>query len=126
MKLRLAENSVRLRVGKADLNTLRESYVINEMISFGAHQVLIYQLVTGDFKEVNISFQNGELSIQLPIALSEQWMNSDEVGIEKTIVYDDGHQVHLLIEKDFPCKNTPSNKRSDTFEELMPPDRSKC
>ena len=54
------------------------------------------------------------------------WINSEEVSIEYQQAYGDGQYLHLLIEKDFPCRHTEEQDLQDTFFELAPKDDLSC
>ncbi|MEY3249674.1 MAG: hypothetical protein RL742_1717 [Bacteroidota bacterium] len=58
-------------------------------------------------------FSDGLICVRLPLQEAERWIQSETVGMES---HADG--VHVLVEKDFPCKDRPDEDKKDFFEEL--------
>ncbi|MEZ4888481.1 MAG: hypothetical protein R3E32_27385 [Chitinophagales bacterium] len=116
MKLRCVQDSIRLRVRKSDLQQLQETGMVSESIDFGVGVTFVYSLtIREEVTLVTAEFQNNELQVYIPVATANQWMNSNEVGIE---VEASAGQPHILIEKDFPCLDRVENNKEDTFWEL--------
>lgn len=120
MKLRCVSNSIRLRVRKSDLKTLGETGEIKERIAFPGGSSLIFALSVGDYEGVAATFDEKGLNVCLPLKEAEAWVTSAEVRIETYLALEDGAQLHILIEKDFPCKHTDDAELADTFSELVP------
>lgn len=114
MKLRCAENSLRLRVRKSDVEQLQNQGFIQESVTFGIDQILQYRLLISDVKELSASFENGLILVQIPEKEAAHWINSDQVGLERK------GTPHILIEKDFPCRHTSTEDKGDTYYELVP------
>ncbi len=117
MKLRCVANSVRLRLRKSDINLLIDRHKVEERVEFGQDTVFRFALMMLPGKHLTASFDKGRILISLPISRAEEWIYSDQVGIEEELILPGGKQLHILIEKDFPCKDREEDK-SDTFEEL--------
>jgi hypothetical protein len=126
MKLRCAHNSIRLRLGKSDIQSLESVYEISESISFGGSVKLSYLLYTAEIDSIRAELKDNVIAIGLPLTKATEWITSEQVGIEHTISFSNGTNLHVLIEKDFPCKDTPVEEQEDTFIELVPPDRDMC
>lgn len=126
MKLRCAQNSIRLRLGKSDIQNLEIHKEISESISFGSSVKFSYSLCTAELDAIEAEAKDNMISIWVPFKLASEWIHSTQVGIESTIIFGDGSSLHILIEKDFPCKDAPLDEQSDTFKELVPPDREVC
>ena len=95
MKLRFVQNSLRLRLRKSELKKLQETNQIDESVTFGPGQTLVYQL-----QSLNTT-------------------NQPEISyIEYHLSVDKTDQLHLLIEKDFPCQHQEEENFEDTFFEL--------
>lgn len=116
MKLRCAENSLRLRVRKSDVEQLQKQGSVQEIVRFGVDQVLQYQLLISDIKELSATFENGLILVQIPEKEAQRWINSEQVGLEGK------GDLHILIEKDFPCRHTSTDDKEDTYYELVPPE----
>ena len=127
MKMRCVENSIRLRVKKSEIAKLKIDLRIEESVAFPNGQALTYALsISDNVHEVNPLYYENNIEIQLPKALAEQWINSDTVSIDCTIELQDDNHLDILIEKDFPCLDRPTEDKSDTFFELVPDQPDNC
>jgi len=127
MKLRCTENSIRLRIRKSELTQLAKERRVEEKIRFGKDVTLTFALQISDaVQHVSANFTNNNLVISLPKAKAIEWMNSNVVGIEVNNVVADDQNLHILIEKDFPCLDRPEEDKSDTFWELAPETPDAC
>ncbi len=119
MKLRCTKNSVRLRLRKSDVKVLIENARIKEEVEFPSGQSFQFSLVLEEnIGQPTAFFSDNKLIVQLPLEMGRKWLNSEQVGIETYLPVNQGNQLHLLIEKDFPCKDRQDEDKSDTFEEL--------
>ena len=119
MKLRFVQNSLRLRLRKSEVKKLQQTSQIDESVTFGPGQTLVYQLQSlNTTNQPEISYTDGNIVVQLPKPLVTQWANSDQVSIEYHLSVDKTDQLHLLIEKDFPCQHQEEENFEDTFFEL--------
>jgi hypothetical protein len=127
MKLRTTFNSIRLRIRKSELTTLQEKHKIEESIRFPNGVIFKFGLtINKDADAVNAKLENNDLVILIPKEEAKEWITTNEVGIETYINLPDGEQLHLLIEKDFPCLDRPEEDKSDTFWELAPETPDAC
>ena len=119
MKLRCVENSIRLRLKKSDIQQLRTSGTVSVGLHFGQQRAFTYSLVIDETAETtNARLEQSTLLVCLPRAVAHHWIDSQEVGIEHRQPVDDHHELHILIEKDFPCLDRENEDKSDTFFEL--------
>ncbi len=119
MKLRFAENSLRLRLRKSDIATLEEQGYVYETVQFGAHRSLRFKLRMNDVEDIEANFLDGMISVLLPEDVARQWIDSDQVGLERNIPLQNGQSLYVLIEKDFPCQHQEGEDQADTFRELV-------
>lgn len=119
MKLRCVHNSIRIRVKKSDLQKLETEGIITETVSFGGASMLAFALAIDMTAEtVNAAFLDNLLLVNLPEMDAQKWISTNQVGIEVNNELDNGEQLHLLIEKDFPCTDRENEDKADTFFEL--------
>jgi hypothetical protein len=114
MKIRCQANSLRFRLRKSDVETLRVQGKVSEAIALG----LAFELYAAALPAPTAALDGGLLRIGLPEEQLRAWMSSDAVGIEAELALSQGPGLHLLIEKDFPCQHRPHEDKQDTFEEL--------
>ena len=116
MKLRLRENSVRLRLQMSEIEQLGNTGSVTETISFGNRQSLVYTVRVDD-KAASIfaAFYNNEVLIRLPAVMAEKWIGTEKVGLEKDQAMNGDTTLNILIEKDFKCLTERSEDESDMF-----------
>lgn len=118
MKLRIKGNSIRFRLTQAEVTEIRHGKKVQESVSFGNQFPSFgYALsASADTGKVKVNFQDHTLSIILPQAQAQQWAASDRVGIEEKKIFENGDELHILIEKDFQCLHKrPDEDESDHF-----------
>ena len=127
MKLRTTHNSIRIRIRKSELTQLEEKQVVEESIRFPNGVLFKFALkIDTTVSELTATLSNNVLVLSIPQESAKNWINTNEVGIESYINLPDEEQLHLLIEKDFPCLDRPNENKSDTFWELAPETVEKC
>ncbi|MEL6718483.1 MAG: hypothetical protein AAFP82_07190 [Bacteroidota bacterium] len=127
MKLRVTHNSIRIRIRKSELATLQQNQVIEESIGFPTNIVFKFALeISKEDKVLDAILKNNRLVLSLPKTEAEKWITTNQVSIETFIQINDEEQLHLLIEKDFPCLDREEEDKSDTFWELVPESPESC
>ncbi len=127
MKLRTTNNSIRIRIRKSELLQLRKDGKVEERINFGNEVVFSFALVIDEETEVlNGSLVGHSLIIRIPNTIGIKWIDSNEVGIESVSKVSETEELHILVEKDFPCLDRPNEDKSDTFWELVPENEKTC
>jgi hypothetical protein len=117
MKLRLRENSVRLRLLQTEVAKLQENGSVSEQIRFGQSQNLTYTLKASDAaEEISAYFSDGEMIVEVPAHKAQEWATGKEVGLQKEQKVDDALTLKILIEKDFVCLERPADAdNADAF-----------
>ena len=123
MKLRCVQNSIRLRLRKSDINILSTRGILKEEVCFPGSQVFTFSLsISNHDTEVCADFEGLEMKVILPEQIAKAWVDSNQVGIERYIdLPTTGNQLHILVEKDFPCKDRENEDKADTYTELAGP-----
>lgn len=104
MKLRIRDNSIRLRLSQTEVATIRSEGLVGGRVSFAGGACLTYCLESSPAcVDVEAQFADGEISVRLPEASVIAWADSDEISIEATQSLSDGDHLTILIEKDFAC-----------------------
>ncbi|MEL7534463.1 MAG: hypothetical protein AAFN10_24365, partial [Bacteroidota bacterium] len=118
---------VRIRIRKSELKHLGQAHEVSESLCFGPANELSFVLkIEADIEAVRAEFANGRIVIGIPHKKAERWLQSQEVGIETQIAVTPDRQLHILIEKDFPCLDREGEDKSDTFWELAPEAPDAC
>lgn len=112
MKLRIRENSVRLRLTKSEVAEFAEKGLVENKTEFGNGHAFFYALKSDDsVQNLNAKFENGCIEIVVPKAIVDNWTITEEVGISG-----ETEMLKILIEKDFACLTVRKGEdESDAF-----------
>lgn len=126
MKLRLRENSIRLRLLQSEIRQLRETGSVSEQIVFGidAIEILTYSLKTaGEAQKISARLTNNQIEILIPVLAAENWANTETVGIYETQMVGNSGELKIIIEKDFVC---PDRQADEDNTDAFPHPKMKC
>ena len=104
MKLRVLDNSIRLRLTRTEVDTVAKEGLVKGHVVFPGQNAFSYILESSPAtvnSEAHIS--NNVLTIRVPEAEIKAWAGSDEVSIDAKQGLDDGGALKILVEKDFAC-----------------------
>lgn len=119
MKLRLDERSARLRLNKSDIEALKNQGFVKNAVSLPGGYLEYSIESRTDVEKVECMLTGPAFLVLLPAALSEQWVQSDEVGVYAAVpVGNDGKVVEIVLEKDFPCRHGDPGTQSGRFNDL--------
>lgn len=124
MKIRCVENSIRLRLRKSDIAILKQEKRLINTLNFPLGNYLNFGIIIIKEKGLDVKLENSELIVGIPQSIALEWFDSNRVSLEKYLPLADKRQLHVLIEKDFPCKHVEEDFE-DTFHELQP-DETAC
>ena len=110
MKLRLHDNSLRLRLSQSEVARLHDTGKVEDVVVFGPGNELVYAIETGALPEATVTFESSNIRVSLPTRAAMQWIESDQSGIEAST-----GTLRLLIEKDFQCLHRTSAAGEDAF-----------
>jgi hypothetical protein len=121
MKLRIKGDSLRLRLGPAEVERLLTDGRVEETIHFAADENarLTYALELTDASgDLALSYQTGEVTVLLSRDRAHRWSSGGEVSIAGEAAVGSS-QLQLLVEKDFACldrdKDRDTGRDKDTF-----------
>jgi hypothetical protein len=104
LKLRVRDNSIRLRLTRSEVELARTDGLVRGRVSFAGRNSFDYVLESSPATvkpEAHIS--NNVLTVRIPETEIVSWSTSDEVSIAASQVLDNGDQLNILVEKDFAC-----------------------
>lgn len=116
MKLRIKGDSVRLRLGRSEVERLAVAGIVRETTTFDltGHQRLEYRLVADPaVGALVVTWTEGVLEVRLPRAQADAWGRSSEVGISANQPIEGGRTLRVLIEKDLECLDAPAHEPQD-------------
>ena len=115
MKLRIFNNSIRLRLRQSEVADLVKRGVVEARLDFGAGVALTYRLVAdADAVRPEAAFHNGEIRITVPGRMAREWAEGDDVAIAAS---QDG--LSILVEKDFQCLHKDDTSQADAYPNPM-------
>jgi hypothetical protein len=121
MKLRIFGNSIRLRLDRQQVARVAAGQILEEHTELSPNP-LVYRLSSAaDALSPIASFSGGRLDIVLPVAVVQQWAESDQVGIESMLPIDGGGSLQLLVEKDFKCLHRDGQDQADAYPNPLDP-----
>lgn len=104
MKLRIQDNSIRLRLTRSEVDKLNTSGEVSSVAAFPAEQALRYAVRTADDRRaVGARFDAHAIVVTIPAGRVRDWAESDEVTISGSEPLDGGDELAILVEKDFAC-----------------------
>jgi hypothetical protein len=116
MKLRLQDNSLRVRLTRGEVRHLASGQRVEQTTEFSPISTLITQIEPSAAVDRSAAvFESQRLIVTVPLEGVRRWAESDQVGIEATQPIAEGRLLHLLIEKDFDCLHSRPEENIDTF-----------
>jgi hypothetical protein len=111
MKLRIQDDSLRLRLTRGEVDDLSRGLAVERTVHFAGGQALQY-VVTGSaaVPGPQAVYSGDTIRVILPERRLRAWAASDEVGIEG----EDG-PIRILVEKDFQCLHRDAATEPDAF-----------
>ena len=126
MKLRCTTNSIRIRIRKSELKTLASDGRLTDTVRLSPQTVFSYALLVHEGPSIKVDYAHNTLTVLLPQKVAAEWMNSDLISIERQLTVSDNDSLHILIEKDFPCKDRDEENFEDFFHELSNEPNDTC
>ncbi len=104
MKLRIRDNSVRVRLTRGEVDTLRDNGVVSARTGFPGSREFQYRVESSPASVIpGAYFSDNVVTVRLPETTVLAWANSEQVSIAGEQRLDDGEQLMILVEKDFAC-----------------------
>jgi hypothetical protein len=118
MKLRIKDNSLRLRVSRSDMILLMETGHIDSTIYFtgNAEDRWTYAIeMHSDVASTAIRYRTNQITVLVSAADAKAWSGSDQVGIYASCQLGGRQRLEILVEKDFACLDLSDAENEDTF-----------
>ena len=104
MKLRIRDNSVRMRLTRGEVETLRDNGVVSARTAFPGGREFSYEVESSPASVNPGAFlSENTVTIRLPEATVLAWANSEQVSIIGEQQHKNGEVLAILVEKDFAC-----------------------
>lgn len=118
MKIRIKDNSVRIRLSKSEVERFGKEGYIESSTAFVSN-TLTYALESRSDKyghELSADFMNDVITIYIPEKMAKDWVETDAIGFETKQSLDNGETLFILLEKDFKCLDITNEDQSDSYE----------
>lgn len=122
MKLRIRNNTLRLRLTRDEVAGLEDTGKVTAFTEFGAapQERLVYTVESsGDSPNVSAQYTHGSISVTLPSALVKLWAQGDLVGLEGEQPLNNYATLKIIVEKDFTCLTKQNEKRMRTTSRIL-------
>ena len=104
MKLRIRDNSVRVRLTRGEVDALRDNGVVSARTGFPGSREFQYRVESSPASVIpGAFFSDNVVTVRLPETTVLAWANSEQVSIAGEQRLDDGERLMILVEKDFAC-----------------------
>ena len=126
MKLRILDNSIRLRLTRTEVETVNSGGLVRGRVHFGdakAFEYVLESLPATVTPEADIS--NSVMTVRVPNADVQKWAKSEQVSISAEQILEDGNRLTILVEKDFACL-TPREGEDETDMFPHPNENGPC
>ncbi len=104
MKIRIRDNSLRLRLTRSEVEAMREVGAVTSATGFPGGKRLCYSLQSSPASTSPAAlYAENEIIVRIPEATVLAWATTEQVSIMGDQVLDDGQMLSILVEKDFVC-----------------------
>ena len=104
MKLRIRDNSVRLRLTRGEVDALQAEGLVSACTGFPGGRSFSYVVESSPASVKPAAFFSDNIvTVRIPETAILAWATSEQVSIDGEQLLDDGERLHILVEKDFAC-----------------------
>ncbi|MBK9257023.1 MAG: hypothetical protein IPM42_16200 [Saprospiraceae bacterium] len=116
MKLRIKDDTIRIRLSQSEVNILKESGSVSSQCNITSEFKIQYTIHHSTQNEWQVSFQFSEIKIFVPEVVLSVFYDDSQVGFDHRISNGQPDGLYILIEKDFQCLTPrPHEDESDLF-----------
>jgi len=115
MKLRIEDDTLRLRLSPGELDEFAHQGHVEGVVHFGLgpKQRLTYALERGsepaqtlpEAEPVQVHYEPGALTVLVPFALAKTWLETDQNGFSHVLQLSGNQYLRILVEKDLNCRH---------------------
>lgn len=104
MKLRIRDNSIRLRLTQTEVDRLKRDGLVSAKTGFPSGRDFGYVLESSPASvKPEAFFSESIITVRVPESDVLAWASSNQVSMSGSLQLDDGQTLELLVEKDFAC-----------------------
>jgi len=115
MKIRIKENSIRLRLTKSEVEQFLIDGQFSQTCKIGTN-IFSYTLKSSEeVEDLMATFDKNNITVFMPNSYLPQWKAADKVGFTNSVVMEDKVTLSLKVEKDFVCLDDTDEDQSDNY-----------
>ena len=114
MKVRLLNNTIRVRINKTEMNELSTQKYLCTKTSFADNFLGTYLMVL-DQESLSINLSNHRIEIKVPSSMITKMSMDDQVGFTQDISINDTESIQFTLEKDFQCLEPRAEDETDLY-----------
>lgn len=104
MKLRIRDNSIRLRLTQTEVELLQREGFVSATTGFPGGRDFGYSVESSPASvKPEASLSDSVIAVRLPESEVLAWASSSQVSMSGSQQLDDGNTLDILVEKDFAC-----------------------
>lgn len=104
VKLRLLDDSIRLRLSRTEVDTAADKGVVEGHTRFPDGAAFVFALESAPGADIGSTYSGNRLVVRVPASEISAWAHDDEaVSLQGELALPDGNRLKLLVEKDFRC-----------------------
>ncbi|MEG3658678.1 hypothetical protein V5097_14810 [Arenibacter palladensis] len=115
MKIRIQGNSVRYRLTRSEVASLKKDGHYKQQTAFNGKNFVYAVAAKENITGLQAEFKEDTITLYIPKNESLKWPDIDRVGYENKMVLNDGQVLNLLLEKDFVCLDERVEDQSDNY-----------
>lgn len=116
MKLRIRENSIRLRLSRTEVATFEKDGYIESKTEFGFADFVYGMQSLKGLESLAATYIGNKITVFMPSAMQIEWTTTDAVGFDNQMGIGGGKSLYILVEKDWACSdNGMGEDQSDNF-----------
>lgn len=101
MKLRIQNNSIRLRLNRREVETFTKAGSLEEALEHSLGRLVYGIQSSTDAPRAEVLVGSGRIHIVLPAEVARDWTGTDRVGISDEVEFGEGKRLSVLVEKEF-------------------------
>ena len=127
MKIRIRDNSIRLRLSKGEVEAVRDKGVVTSSTGFPGGRQFSYSLESSPASVNPAAFYSeNKMKIRVPETTVLAWAITEQVSIKGEQLLDDGEKLTILVEKDFACLEPREGEDVSDLNPNPDSDTTKC
>lgn len=104
MKLRIRDDSIRLRLTRSEVDVLRDAGIVTGNTAFPGGRTFTYSVESSPASVApSACYAADGMVVRLPESLVLSWAATEQVSLEGEQALDGGRVLKILVEKDFAC-----------------------